>query len=141
MEKDAGTVNVVDTPPPHWVLGPAHAHWGVKFGEGVAFAVGRTIHASSRLTDDEMAHELVHVDQQERVGGPEVWWHLYFRDPEFRLGQEAEAYRTQYGKICARTRSREERFHFLDQMAKLLAGPLYGRMVDYATAVKLIDTQ
>lgn len=139
MEQDAGTVQVVQTPPPHWVLGPVHARWGVVFGEGVAFTVGRTVHASKALTADELAHELVHVEQQRHAGGPEVWWHLYLNDDDFRLRQEVQAYQAQYAKICARTRSREERFHYLAQMAGLLSGPLYGRMVDRVSAFKLID--
>jgi hypothetical protein len=91
---------------------------------------------ADRLPPDLVAHERVHFDQQQAVGGPETWWRLYIDDPTFRLEQEVEAYRAQWRALKARPK--RERFTRLYVMVCDLGGPMYGDLVTQAQARQLI---
>lgn len=98
------------------------------------FAYGDTIYNPSGLSlpEDIIRHEQVHQKQQ---GDAVVdWWRKYLRDEEFRLDQEIEAYGVQYKFIHETNTSREFRFKALMQMAKSLASPMYGDLIDVGRA-------
>lgn len=107
-------------------------------GKPVVFAYGDTLYNPSGnfIPDHLMVHEEVHSRQQ----GIEVkeWWDRYLIDPDFRLEQEVEAYRAQYKFLSKQTRNRELLFQFLNKFSKDLSGPIYGHMIDYETAKRLI---
>lgn len=114
---------------------------GVKEDEVVFFTYGNTCYnpTGTELTDDLIRHEETHVEQQ--MADPEVaklWWERFFRDPVFRLDQEAEAYGAQYKFICQKVKDREKRMQNLFGLAKLLSGPLYGSIISQGKAIQLI---
>ena len=107
------------------------------FQEGIAFAYGDTIYSIGKIEEDLIRHESVHIKQQKKIGGAEIWWKRYIEDPKFRLDQEVPAYRVQYH---AWRMANEKKYHkmALEQLAKHLSGPIYGHMIDYKNAYKII---
>jgi len=75
--------------------------------------------------------------QQEKVG-VQAWWHLYLTDLDFRRIQEAEAYHQQYLVFCAMHKDRNMQARFLFGLASDFSGELYGKIVSYQEATKLI---
>lgn len=70
---------------------------------GTIFTYGNTIYnpAGGKLPLELLAHELIHVEQQEGVN-PEVWWAMYLSDPAFRLGVEIPAHKIEMDSLRAR---------------------------------------
>lgn len=89
------------------------------------------------ITPDLIAHEEVHVKQQMEMGVKE-WWQKYFVDSSFRLSQEIEAYRAQWQWIEVNIKDRNAKDRFFRHIVNALSGPLYGNLVSYSEAVKLI---
>lgn len=95
-----------------------------KFDDKVTiFAYGNIIYNPSRLRlpKDVIIHEEVHEKQQSEIGVSE-WWERYLEDDRFRLEQEIEAYREQY-------RFRGEDEEYLDKLADILSGSVYGNII------------
>lgn len=111
------------------------------FTWGETLYVGNPPPGMKHLLDPAlMEHEKTHSRQQAKDGaGP--WWARFLKSPEFRLEQEVEAYRAQYQFVCRHGASRQVRRATLRQLAKDLAGPLYGNIVKFAAAVELISGQ
>jgi len=105
---------------------------------GTIYAYGDTIYApdSGPLPADLIAHEEVHFVQQRRVGGPEAWWRRYIDDARFRLEQEVEAYRVQWAIV--RDMPRPERRARLQHICRSLSSRMYGGIVTYEQARKLV---
>lgn len=101
------------------------------------FTYGNTLHnPTNGIIDDAlMVHEQTHATQQ--GDDPELWWSKYLHDQSFRFKQELEAYRNQYRKFKAEN-SRNEAFLLLNKIAKDFSGEMYGYIVDYHRARKLI---
>src|SRR3990167_8359219 len=62
------------------------------------FTYGDTVHCvgvPNPPTADIIAHEKLHIKQQQEAGGPDLWWGKFLREPEFRVDQEAKAYARQ----------------------------------------------
>ncbi len=97
------------------------------WGEGIIVTYGGKVYCNYYLTDSLIAHEQVHLNQQE---GKIMWlWFLrYFFSPKFRLRVEIPAHRAEY-------ESDKENLKFI---ASRLSGPLYKNMLTYQEAVKLI---
>ena len=125
------------TPPPNGVYERAVEMFGVSFEEGVAFTYGDTIHSKNEPYADLVAHEEVHERQQLRIT-PELWWDRFFTSVEFRLDQELEAYRVQFKFIKKHVKDRNRQAKHLDFFAKSLSGTMYGNMISYREASKLI---
>lgn len=72
-------------------------YFGANWNRGTIFAYKGTIHAKnpSTVTEDVVAHEQVHLEQQRMFGDADLWWDMYLRDPEFRCKQEVPAYKAQ----------------------------------------------
>lgn len=122
--------------PPEGIYEKAKELWKVDF-ENTVFTYGDTIHSKYPLTSDVLAHELVHVRQQTEMG-KDVWWNRYWTDPQFRLDQEAEAYREQYRTVCNLIADRNNRSKALLFYAQSLSGSMYGMIVSRGEAIKLI---
>ena len=91
------------------------------------------------VTRDAYEHECTHGFQQ--AYDPVVanlWYQLYIADPVFRLSQEVEAYGAQYRFICGEYKDRNKRVRFLNELARMLTGPMYGNLVVHSEAQKLI---
>lgn len=106
--------------------------------DGVVFAWGDTIYnpSGAALTPDVVAHEQVHSAQQ--AGAPARWWGRYLVDDEFRLAQEVPAYRRQFQVVCSQHRNRSVRQRVHRALARELSSPLYGSLIGFDAAVRLI---
>lgn len=84
-------------------------------------------------------HEKVHFMQQAKYpGGVKSWWHRFLLDPVFRLKQEIPAHQLEfhvYGKCGA---PRNQRRVYLKGMAKRLSAPMYGNIISFHEAKRLI---
>lgn len=106
-------------------------------GPTTVFTVGKTIYTSSlrSVSADVLTHEYQHSFQQASAApilGTIVWWLRYLASPSYRLAQEAAAYQSQYR--FHQPRDKNERARYLSGLASTLAGPLYGRMIDFQAA-------
>lgn len=118
-----------------------HDKFGVEWEDGIAITYGNVVYSKNDLRPDLKVHEQVHIDQQTFPGmSPELWWKRYIDDSEFRLKQEVEAYREQV-KFFQRNvglMSRNNRRHWISQLAKDLSGSMYGNVISYEKALLLI---
>lgn len=121
-------------PPP--VYERAKKEWGVDFSTAI-FTYGDTIHSRNPLSDDLLAHELVHVARQTETGKDE-WWDRYFTDPKFRLMEEVMAYQAQYSHLKQTVPDRNRLAVYLAQLARTLSGSMYGNIISYGEAIAMI---
>lgn len=105
---------------------------------GTIFTYGNVIYVSdgAQLPRSLVAHETVHVAQQEFVGRDE-WWDRYLHDRTFRFNQELDAHRVEL-RIAVQEGGRAHRRMVRSLIAKRLSGPLYGHACTLATARKLL---
>lgn len=103
------------------------------------FCYGDTIYNPARLdiAPFQHVHEAVHAARQMEMG-PDPWWHQYLLDPKFRVAEETPAHKAEYEACVAHFDSEARRAKCLDEIAARLSGPLYGRVMTYDKAVKLI---
>lgn len=108
-------------PPPYEMC---HKLFGVNWSDGLIITYGDTIYCASDIPDELIAHESVHIVQQERMG-KDAWWEKYFVDPKFRLEQETAAYIAQvkflkenYDRPYRRMRVKK----ICDDMARMYGG-------------------
>lgn len=107
-------------------------------GKPVFYAYDGVIYNPSRqpIPPAIMAHEAVHLEQQAAIpGGPAEWWRRYIADRPFRLGQELPAHRVEYQFLCAHGGNADAA---LERIAERLASPLYGSLISYDDAKRLI---
>ena len=100
------------------------------------------VHESPEHLDQK---ELAKIPPRERISGHatlekriDAWWDRYLQDQYFRIEQETAAYARQYAYICATVRDRERRHKILLDLAKVLAGPVYGNVISTMDAYKKI---
>ncbi len=115
-----------------------------KFGEsadwdkGTVIAVGDTIYAKDDMPQSLIVHEVTHLEQQKKIG-VEKWWNQYLNDGKFRLDQELEAYRAQAQHIKNDPKtSRQVYRSTVSWLAKGLSGSMYGNIISYEEALRLI---
>lgn len=104
-----------------------------KVDEGTIFAYNNTIYTSNDLPDDFIAHEKVHLRQQNNIGC-DNWVSLYLRDKDFRLKQELEAYRYQLTQI----KDKNKRSKAQTEFCTILSSEMYGNMIDLEEAKALL---
>lgn len=97
------------------------------------FAFDDIIYANDVLTNDLIIHERVHHEQQHR-DGLEFWIKNYLNDDKYRLKMEKEAYSLQLKSID----DREKRNKLRIQSARTLSSPLYGSLITFNDALKLL---
>lgn len=102
------------------------------------FTWGNTIYNSSdeHISNQLAAHEYVHCIQQ--GNDKEGWWKRYLIDTKFRFNQELEAHKAEYKEFCRPRPSRLRKRVCLKLMARRLSSPMYGRVVTFEKAKKLI---
>ena len=108
--------------------------FGVEWG-AVVVTYGDTCYCEKPLSADLEVHESVHMKQQKN---PKKWWKRYYKDLDFRIEQETEAYREQFKFIKRNTKDRNLLFRANDKLALDLSGKIYGNCIDYKTAFNLI---
>lgn len=98
--------------------------------ENTAFAYNHVIYTDKPLTPDLIIHERVHFKQQDEIG-LDNWITEYFRDVNFRVKMEVEAYKEQV-KYFAGNKDLQDmvRVH----CAKALSSNLYGNILTYKEA-------
>lgn len=85
-----------------------------------------------------MKHEMVHAEQQIKIGGSELWWNKYLVDKDFRFNQEVEAYGVQYKYFCSLKSDQFKQRVFLNKIAGDLASPIYGSICTVDEAISVI---
>lgn len=110
-------------------------------GKPIIFAYGLTIFNpdGGPIRPELIAHEAVHGFRQ----GDDIegWWTRYIADPKFRLDEEIPAHQAEYAHFCRNNRAgqaRNSRRLYLHHVAARLASPLYGQMIRYEHARKLV---
>lgn len=104
----------------------------------IVFTYGDTIYSQQPLSYGLVAHEVVHVFQQ-TVMGAKKWWTKYLKDEKFRMQQELEAYQIQYE--CYEKNKPGKGREMIRHMAGDLSGSMYGDIVSFEDAVKLITAE
>jgi hypothetical protein len=96
------------------------------------FTYGDTIYnpGGGKIDLALMAHEETHSKQQADVGVDD-WWERYLSDNSFRLRQEVQAYKVQIKKSGGNRT-------LIQKCAHDLSSPIYGEIISYATAYKLL---
>lgn len=94
---------------------------------GCIFTWGDIIYNPDGVEIDGMlrAHESVHRQQQEEMGGPEIWWEEWKLNPAFRAEQEAQGYGKQYAYFCRIEKDRNRRDKYLRRLCEHLASGTY----------------
>lgn len=95
------------------------------------------VHCAWELTGDTLAHENVHIGQQDRIG-VEEWWRRFYEDPAFRYEQELEAYRVQYQYLREHVKDRNKLNLEALRLASYLSGEMYDNIVTKEEALKAI---
>ncbi len=112
-------------------------------GKPIVFTYGDTLYnpTSADISFDLMAHEQVHEKQHLNYnGGAEAWWTEYLNNKQFRLSQEVEAYRKQWSVFCSRVTNKNDRRRFINLIDGDLSSAIYGNVVTFNEAVRLIKT-
>lgn len=118
-----------------------HEAFGVEWDNNLLITIGDTIYTkdSSILErrPDLLAHEKVHEIQQRKIG-IDSWWNEYLSDPQFRLKQEIEAYYGQALFVKERIKDRNKRWPLLDEMCRNVSSPMYGSLISYKEALRIL---
>lgn len=103
----------------------------------IIFAYGDKIYVPGgfKLPFYLVAHETAHCERQQQVG-VDHWWEQYLGDATFRYMEELIAHRAEYSALCEVATARNHRRKNLEEVAKKLAAPLYGRLVTVEKAKK-----
>ena len=61
------------------------------------FSYGEIIYnpEGKEIPEDILYHEKVHLEQQKKFPGPDIWWTKWIWDKQFRQNQEVEAFALQ----------------------------------------------
>lgn len=105
--------------------------------KNAVYCYGDTIYNPNNrtITADVEIHEEVHSKQQGDT--PEIWYYKYLHEPQFRLGQEIEAYGVQYA--FAKQFAQGSLLEWLkDKMAMALSSETYGNIISYRDAEQAI---
>ena len=113
-----------------------HEVFGVEWDRGVIITYGSVVYCKFDLDWQKIVHEMTHVKQQK---DPAAWWERYFIDKEFRLSQELEAYQNEAKLIRQSIKDRNKKFMAIRQIALDFSGPMYGNIITYAEAFKLLN--
>ncbi len=105
--------------------------------EDTVFPYKDDIYSNHILPPDIYVHEVAHLEQQKNIGADE-WEKRYLKDDKFRLDQEIQAYRVQLRIVNDYTKDRNKRYQAKVKCAQALASKLYGNIVDYQQALKLL---
>jgi len=95
--------------------------------EDTVFVYDNNIYANNELPYDIMAHEITHINQQNKIGAKK-WIKNYLKDSNFRLQQELEAYKAQL-KTVKNTGDREEYNQILIESSRNISSTLYGELI------------
>lgn len=109
----------------------------IDWDVGIIIAYYPDIYCKFDLDELKICHEETHLRQQEAYG-VEAWWERYLDDVRFRLLQEVEAYKNEANLARKYIRDRNKLARYIDQIAKDLSSSIYGNIVSYGEAMKLL---
>lgn len=112
------------------IFNECNKHFGVVWGNGLIITYGDTVHCDREIPMDLWAHELTHISQQTSFG-VKKWWKEYFKNPEFRIRQESEAYRNQVNYLKKNLKDKNQLFRAIVNIRQQLSGPMYGNAISY----------
>lgn len=107
----------------------------------VIFSWGDTIYnpGGATISPQLIVHESVHGKRQGR--DIEGWWQRYLIDAEFRVQEEIPAHAAEYAAYCSLSGVTSAQCRmYMHAVASRLSSPLYGRMVRYEEARRLIKS-
>lgn len=117
-------------------------------GKPILFAWGDKIYIPTGSLDISpalMVHECVHGGRQlgarrgdDANANIAMWWMRYIDDIDFRAAEEVLAHRAEYRHLCDHAGGRNQRRRHLSIIATKLSHPLYGPMMNKATARKAL---
>lgn len=114
------------------------AEFGVDFiKDRLIICYGDTLHSNFEIPPEKYVHELVHAKRQD-IMGIDNWWFEYLNNKEFRLNEELLAYREEYQFISRNISNREVVFSYLYDMAQALSSHVYGNLIEFYEAMRLI---
>ena len=115
-------------------------------GRPIIFAWGDTIYdpEGAGVSPALHMHEGVHGARQ-TAAGVEIWWRTYIADPEFRLAEEIPAHQAEFRWWCESPLGNQQVKGFrsakdrqLLEIARRLSSPLYGGVISFDAARKLL---
>lgn len=112
--------------------------FGVNWKRGVIFTYGNTIHCRYKISVQKIAHEIIHIEQQNEMGVNQ-WWQKYFDDVEFRLSQELEAYQNEVEWVNSNIHNPKLKQKTLNEIVFDLSGPMYGNIISADEAKRLLN--
>jgi len=104
--------------------------------DNTIFVFEDTVYTNNKMSYDIVAHEFHHLIQQSRIGAKE-WINRYLEDKDFRLEQEIDAYKEQLS-VVRKMNDRQEYAHILAECGRNLSSPLYGNLITYQEAIKIL---
>lgn len=104
-----------------------------KVTDRTIFAYNKEIYSNYELSEDLLLHEIKHIEQQNRIGA-DLWVEKYLNNRQFRLNEEVEAYQAQLAFI----KDRNQRYKLKILCAKTLSSDLYGNIITFDKALKLL---
>ena len=107
-----------------------------KITPNTIFAYDHKIYTNNQLPKHLLVHEITHHEQQDHYGLDE-WVTRYLYDDKFRLNMEIDAYRNQLKSI----KDRNFRAKIWMESARNLSSSLYGNIVNYKEAMRLIKVK
>lgn len=134
------TLQIVHSPPPIEIYEACDQRFHIKGRRGVVFTVGGKLFNPDRVHIEPwlLAHEEVHSRRQLASGNVNAWWAKYLDDTRFRYVEELEAHREEWAIIQEQVSSRQQRRANLAFICKRLSGSLYGHMVSFQEAKRII---
>ncbi len=133
--KEEVKVTIIHEKPPVYDL--LQARFGIDWNSGIIITYYPNVHCIAPLPPEKIIHEAVHIRQQKAIG-VENWWHKFMVDSIFRLEQEIEAHREEARFIKKYIKDRNHANEFIIEIAKNLSGPIYGNIVTFQEAMKMI---
>lgn len=110
---------------PTWIMEHERVHSQRQYELGLTYQVGRG------FPDHLGNNEIYNL-------GAESWWNRYINDSEFRLEEELLAHRVELEVFSRFYPDRNARRAYLKSIAKRLSSGMYGRMISFEKAKKLI---
>ena len=111
--------------------------FGVSWDKGVTVTYGKTIYSKDPIPPHLLAHEIIHIRQQEAIGGAEIWWKMYMKYSYFRFNQELQAYREEY-KYVVTHHKKHQPFAYLRFFATCMSSKQYDLGINLLEAIALI---
>ncbi len=127
-------MKILNERPPNWqrITETFPVTWG-----HIIVAYSPNIYCGVEVSKQKEVHEMVHLARQRDLG-VDLWWEYYFTNPVFRLDEEIIAYKEEIKWIKENISTRNQRRFLLDKIYFDLSSSVYGHLVNYDEAKKLL---